>query len=163
MTSHSQRAEELAHLSLADHCVYLGCDGTLTPYARTAGFFRTMGTDPALKDGRALALHHIHNPEDVHYPIWEMHPDGDELLLLVSGSLAVEFRESGGGQAKPFPSNTAFIVPAGTWHRLVVNEPSVLISVTPLHGTLHRSNSDGTSHRRSAERSGARARVQSQE
>jgi quercetin dioxygenase-like cupin family protein len=66
-----------------------------------------------------------------------MHPDGDELLILASGSLSVEFREGETKRTAPLPPQAAFIVPAGIWHRIVVDEPSVLLVVTPRHNTMH--------------------------
>jgi len=33
---------------------------------------------------------------------------------------------------------SAIVVPAGIWHRLIVNEASALIAITPRHGTLHK-------------------------
>jgi mannose-6-phosphate isomerase-like protein (cupin superfamily) len=94
----------------------------------------TSGDSAELKDGRTLALYHVNNARDVHYPNWEMHPEGDELLILASGSLSVEIRE---GETAPLPPQAAFIVPAGTWHRLIVHEPSVLIAVTTRRNTIH--------------------------
>jgi hypothetical protein len=35
-------------------------------------------------DGRTLALYCTNSPDDLHYPVWEMHPEGDELLILAS-------------------------------------------------------------------------------
>jgi quercetin dioxygenase-like cupin family protein len=87
-------------------------------------------------DGRMLALYHVSGPDDVHYPAWEMHPEGDELLIVATGSLSVEFRDDAMERA-PLSPETAVIVPAGIWHRLVVHEPSVLIAITPRHNTVH--------------------------
>jgi hypothetical protein len=35
-------------------------------------------------DGRTLALYCTNSPDDVHYPVWEMYQEGDELLILAS-------------------------------------------------------------------------------
>jgi mannose-6-phosphate isomerase-like protein (cupin superfamily) len=127
----------LASINLSDNCIYLAHDGSMRPYAKTAEFFRNAGTNPDLKDGCVLALHEVSTPQDVHYPAWEMHPQGDELLILCSGSLTVEFREKGIERTAPLRPQSAFIVPAGLWHRLIVHEPSALIAVTPRHNTVH--------------------------
>jgi mannose-6-phosphate isomerase-like protein (cupin superfamily) len=131
------RRREPAALDLQNNCIYLARDRAMRPYAKTAGFFRNASKDPGLMDGRILALHHVADPRDVHYPTWEMHPEGDELLILASGSLSVEFREAEKERTAPLPPQTAFIVPAGTRHRLIVHEPSVLIAITPRHNTVH--------------------------
>jgi len=123
-------------LGLRDNCIYLAPDGTMQPYATGTAFLKSATTDPELMDGRTLALRTVSGPQDVHYPAWEMHPDGDELLILTSGSLSVELREEAVGRA-PLSPHAAFIVPAGVWHRLIVHEPSVLIAITPRHNTAH--------------------------
>jgi mannose-6-phosphate isomerase-like protein (cupin superfamily) len=126
-----------AIFSLLDNCVYLATDGSMRSHAKTAEFFRNAGRNPAFNDGRVLALYHVNGPQDVHYPVWEMHPDGDELLILGSGSLSVEFREGETTRTAPLLPQAAFIVPAGIWHRIIVEEPSVLLVVTPRHNTMH--------------------------
>jgi hypothetical protein len=45
---------------------------------------RRSGKSPELMDGRTLALNCANSPDDVHYAVWEMHPEGDELLILPS-------------------------------------------------------------------------------
>ncbi len=109
----------------------------MRPHAKTAEFFRNAGTNPDLIDGLILTLHEVSTPRDVHYPDWEMHPEGDELLILSSGSLTVEFRKEGFERTAPLPLRSALIVPAGLWHRLIVHETSVLIAITPGHNTVH--------------------------
>ncbi len=132
-------------LGLEDNCIYLARDGVMRSHAKTAEFFGNVGKSPELKDGLTLALFHVNGPQDVHYPVWEMHPEGDELLIVASGSLSVEFRqegrEEGTQRTAPLPPQAAFIVPAGIWHRLILHEPSVLIAITPRRNTLHEKGS----------------------
>lgn len=124
-----------AAFALRDHVVQLARDGTMRPQAKTAALL--WGDDPGLADGPLLTLHHVSGPLDVHYPAWEMHPEGDELLILLSGALAVELRLGGEVRTVALVPQLALFVPAGIWHRLVVDEPSVLIAITPRHGTAH--------------------------
>jgi len=133
-----RHAKELvAALSLAEQCIHLAPDGSMRSYAKTAGFLRSSGESPEFRDRRVLALYEVSTPQDVHYPTWEMHPQGDELLIALSGSLAVEFREAGAGRKAMLPPRSAIVVPAGVWHRLIVNERSLLIAITPRQGTAH--------------------------
>jgi mannose-6-phosphate isomerase-like protein (cupin superfamily) len=74
----------------------------------------------------------------------EMHPDGDELLYLVSGSIDV-IVEDGGTQEEVgretvlrLEAGQACLVPKGAWHRVDVREPSHLVHVTPGPGDGHR-------------------------
>ncbi|HWG67964.1 MAG TPA: hypothetical protein VN692_00975 [Steroidobacteraceae bacterium] len=126
-----------AAIALRDNCIYLARDGAMLCHAKTAGFLRGSDRNSELMDGRTLALYHVNGQRDVHYPVWEMHPEGDELLILASGSLAVEFRGRETERPAPLPPHAAFIVPAGIWHRLIVHEPSVLIAITPRRNTVH--------------------------
>jgi hypothetical protein len=108
-------------LDLQDNRVYRARDGAMRCYAKTPEFFRSADQNPELMDGRRLALCHVNGPHDVHYPVREMHPEGDELLILASGSLSVAFRSGGIERMERLPPHAAFIVPAGMWHRLIVH------------------------------------------
>lgn len=133
-----QHRQETVALNLADNCIYLARDGSLRSHAKTPEFFRDTGRNPELTDGRVLALHHVSTPQDVHYPTWETHPEGDELLILASGALAVEFREQDARRSVSLSPQAAFIVPAGIWHRIIVHELSVLIAITTRRNTQHQ-------------------------
>jgi len=66
----------------------------------------------------------------------EMHPDGDELLYVISGRVQV----IGDSDPEPLPLATgeACIVPKGEWHRLEMLEPTTLLHITPGPGHEHR-------------------------
>jgi mannose-6-phosphate isomerase-like protein (cupin superfamily) len=62
----------------------------------------------------------------------EMHPDGDELLFLVSGAVEVIFLEGERGeQVVPLAPGQALVVPRGVWHRVVPKQPSQILHITP--------------------------------
>jgi mannose-6-phosphate isomerase-like protein (cupin superfamily) len=63
----------------------------------------------------------------------EMHPDGDEILVLWSGAMDVVFEQGGEEIMKSLAPGDAFVVPRGVWHRTVVREPSDLLHITPGH------------------------------
>jgi mannose-6-phosphate isomerase-like protein (cupin superfamily) len=69
---------------------------------------------------------------------WEMHPDGGEVLYLLSGAVEVVLQEKDGERAVELSARRAFIVPRGTWHRLAVRMPSEFVFITPGKGTKHR-------------------------
>ena len=70
----------------------------------------------------------------------EMHPDGDELLYLVSGAVDVIVEdEDGSEQTVALAPGQAFIVPRGVWHRVQLREPSRIVYITPGPGGEHRS------------------------
>ncbi len=69
----------------------------------------------------------------------EMHPDGDELLYLVSGSVEVWYEDGDTEHSFPLRPGEACIVPKGIWHKVrLLETPSQLLHVTPGPGGEHR-------------------------
>jgi len=67
----------------------------------------------------------------------EVHPDGDEILYVISGRLRVT------GESEPDASielgpGDACIVHRGEWHRVRVLEPTRLVHITPGPNGDHR-------------------------
>jgi mannose-6-phosphate isomerase-like protein (cupin superfamily) len=61
----------------------------------------------------------------------EMHPDGDELLYLVSGSASLRLELPDGDQTVELHAGEAVVVPKGVWHLITTREPGRLIHITP--------------------------------
>lgn len=61
----------------------------------------------------------------------EMHPDGDEVLFLISGRIDVILEEDGAEVVVEVAPGQAFVVPRGVWHRVSIREPSQLLYITP--------------------------------
>jgi mannose-6-phosphate isomerase-like protein (cupin superfamily) len=68
----------------------------------------------------------------------EMHPDGDELLFLISGRVTVLLEEASGERSISMSAGEALVVPRGMWHRINLEEPSQLLHITPGPGGHHR-------------------------
>jgi len=60
----------------------------------------------------------------------EMHPDGDEVLYLISGRLRVVFLDSPEYDVDVLPGD-GLVVPKGMWHRVDIIEPSQIVYLTP--------------------------------
>ena len=60
----------------------------------------------------------------------EMHPDGDEVLYLISGQLRVVFLDSPLDDVDVLPGD-GLVVPKGMWHRVDIIEPSQIVYLTP--------------------------------
>jgi len=60
----------------------------------------------------------------------EVHPDGDEILYVLSGKLRV-IGESDPSTALDLGPGEACIVRRGEWHRVTMLEPSQLLHITP--------------------------------
>lgn len=65
----------------------------------------------------------------------EMHPEGEELLVLLSGAMDLVLEEPGGRRVVPLRGRAAFLVPRGVWHWARVLAPSELLAVTRGGGT----------------------------
>jgi mannose-6-phosphate isomerase-like protein (cupin superfamily) len=68
----------------------------------------------------------------------EMHPDGDELLILVEGEIDVVLDEDDGQSVVPLTHGDAFVVPRGMWHRVIVKSPCRLLHFTPGRSQVRR-------------------------
>jgi mannose-6-phosphate isomerase-like protein (cupin superfamily) len=86
-------------------------------------------------DGRRLMLVSRQDGTATH---WEMHPAGDEVLVLLSGAVAVVLETGDGERRVPLRPGETAIVPAGVWHTLEVAEPGRLLSITRAAGTQVR-------------------------
>ena len=60
----------------------------------------------------------------------EMHPDGDEVLYLISGRVLVTLQTKPIQKIEMTPGN-GLIVPRGVWHTVDIIEPSQIVYVTP--------------------------------
>src|SRR6266496_3854430 len=61
----------------------------------------------------------------------EMHPDGDEVLFLISGRVDVLLEEDDTENIVSVGPGQAVVVPKGVWHRVLIREPSQLLHITP--------------------------------
>jgi mannose-6-phosphate isomerase-like protein (cupin superfamily) len=68
----------------------------------------------------------------------EMHPDADEVLYLISGSIKVRLELDSGDHTVDVVPGQALVVPRGVWHKVTLQEPSQMIHITPGPGGDHR-------------------------
>src|SRR4051812_18444552 len=61
------------------------------------------------------------------WPTWEMHPNGDEFVYLLSGSVDLLLDEPGGPRSLSLRGTGAVVVPKGVWHTAKVHAPSRLL------------------------------------
>ena len=61
----------------------------------------------------------------------EMHPDGDELLYMVSGAVTVRLELPDGDRNVFLGAGDALVVPQGVWHKITMQQPGKLIHITP--------------------------------
>jgi mannose-6-phosphate isomerase-like protein (cupin superfamily) len=69
---------------------------------------------------------------------WEVHPDGDEIVVLLSGAVDLVLDLPGGHRTVELRDRGAAIVPGGVWHTANVFGPSEALHITRGVGTDHR-------------------------
>ena len=76
---------------------------------------------------------------DTDWPISEMHPNGDEVVCLLSGAVTFVLELSGGTKVMQLNSSGEFVVvPQGTWHTAKTKVPTRMLFITAGEGTQHR-------------------------
>lgn len=108
---------------------------TLAPGGAVRAGGRRMTTG---SDAWQVAAFHVETDADVHADHWEMHPSAEEAVCCLAGGLRIYFRpEEPGGEEEMarLPAGSAVIVPRGRWHRLELDSPADIMSITLRHGT----------------------------
>jgi mannose-6-phosphate isomerase-like protein (cupin superfamily) len=72
------------------------------------------------------------------WPHWEMHPEGDEFVYLLSGEVEFLMQEEAGTRSVALEDRAALVVPRGVWHTAKASTPSRMLFVTRGGGTQHR-------------------------
>ena len=81
-----------------------------------------------------LLISHYTFEED--WPTWEVHPAGDEFVILISGDIDLVLAlEDGDDVTRMNEPGTFVIVPRNTWHTGRVHSPTVMLFITPGEGT----------------------------
>ncbi|AOR34483.1 cupin [Streptomyces fodineus] len=85
-----------------------------------------------------VAAFHVATDADVHADHWEVHPEGEEAVCCLAGGVRLYFRPLAEGDAEEMvrlTPGTAVIVPRCRWHRLELDAPSDLMSITRRRGS----------------------------
>jgi len=114
---------------------YLGLDGAgrVTSLPVGPDFWATIASNP----GATGTLVTVGTGEG-DWPHWEMHPLGDEVLVLLEGSVRMIFERPGGDEACDMTPGSTLIVPQGTWHRAVDQRGLRMLFLTYGAGTQHK-------------------------
>lgn len=122
--------------ALGSNFIQLSDGAAATPVPVGDDFWQRIGDRVDLQEGRLLTFFHL-GQGNVH---WEMHPAGDEILLLISGATAIVLKEGTTERRVRLSAGEAFIVPRGVWHCFEVSEPGDLLAITRGAGTQTRDN-----------------------
>ncbi|GAB3029811.1 cupin domain-containing protein [Bowmanella dokdonensis] len=70
---------------------------------------------------------------------WEIHPQGDEIVMLLSGRVTLLLDRPQGEQKIPLSQPGDYvIVPKNTWHTAHTDTPTRLLFITPGQDTGHK-------------------------
>ena len=121
---------ELIPVDATNHSFDIWRDQTISPRERAPG-------PPLRIDGMTVGIVTMeHNAPHG----GEVHPDGDELLYVISGRLSV-VGDSSPHEPLELGPGAACIVRKGEWHRVDVLEPTQLLHITPGPNGDHRPES----------------------
>jgi mannose-6-phosphate isomerase-like protein (cupin superfamily) len=115
---------------------YLGLDGAggVTPMPVGPDFWATIGDNPHA-GGTLVGVSPTAEGAWAH---WEMHPRGDEVLVLLEGRMRMVFERASGDQMHDLGPGSMLIVPAGVWHRAVSQDGVRMLFLTYGAGTEQR-------------------------
>jgi len=118
---------------LSETYLELRAGGTVERIAVTPDFWPDLQSGKRALQGR-LVMAFAMTETMTH---WEIHPAGEEILLLLSGRMTVVL-EGDPDETFALRPGEAFVVPRGRWHRIEVIEPGDMVFMTEGDGTEHK-------------------------
>ncbi|MGC4027303.1 MAG: cupin domain-containing protein [Steroidobacteraceae bacterium] len=112
-------------------------DGRVNPIPLSESFWGevTAGEHPELEQGRLMSAFTFSEP----WAVWERHPAGEELVMLLMGTATLILEESGREQTIQLSSPGSYVVvPKNVWHTARTNASVTMLFLTPGAGTEHR-------------------------
>ena len=93
------------------------------------------GQLPDVERGRLVTLFAF----DGAWATWEIHPNGEELGVLIEGAVEFVLEEDGAQRSVTLEhTGSAIVIPRGTWHTARTKQPTRVLFVTAGRGTEHR-------------------------
>ncbi|MEW2391071.1 cupin [Streptomyces venezuelae] len=90
------------------------------------------------RDGWQVMAFHVEDDADVHGDHWEIHTVADEVVSCLAGEIRLCLRpqqpEDEEEQIK-LTAGTAAVVPRGRWHRIALDAPGDIMSITVPRGS----------------------------
>jgi mannose-6-phosphate isomerase-like protein (cupin superfamily) len=121
--------------NIADEFVVLSPDKVAYTVVNSPTVYQDLAREFGdFKGHEIIALHEFH--ED--WSSWEVHPNGDETVVLLSGSATFVIKLGGSDHEVTLnkPGDTV-IVPTAAWHTARITEPTNMLFITPGEGTLN--------------------------
>lgn len=70
-------------------------------------------------------------------PPWERHNEGDELLLVLSGTTSLTILQESGPETRTLGTGSLAVVPRGSWHNNNAPDGVTMLYMTPSEGNDH--------------------------
>jgi mannose-6-phosphate isomerase-like protein (cupin superfamily) len=124
---------------LADTAIALEADGGATPLDHRETMW-TYAVSGVYGDVSRLIVRRAVTAD---WTSWEMHPAGDEVIMLLEGDIELQIECEGQHTSVVLDQQQSFArIPRGAWHTLSVQRPATLLFVTPEAGTRQRPRAD---------------------
>lgn len=123
--------------NILDTCVHFRDDGRADAFAVTESFWKALaaGQQTQLKQGRLFSAFTFSEP----WSMWERHPAGEELVMLLSGAVSVVLEVSGQEHPVQLTQPGSYVlVPMNVWHTARTSVPTTVLFLTAGAGTEHR-------------------------
>ena len=85
-------------------------------------------------EGRLVAMHTMSTSWDM----WEMHPEGDEVVVCLEGSLTLIQEKDGELTQTTLEAGECIINQRGVWHTADIIENAKVLFITAGKGTVHK-------------------------
>lgn len=107
--------------------VSLGTDGEIQTFEGGDAFWSLAG-EKLDEIGQNWLITEFEFDKD--WNTWEMHPNGEEIVYLLSGAMDLTLEKDGNLQNIELRSKGLVIIPRNTWHTAKVLEPSKMLVIT---------------------------------
>ena len=110
--------------------------GMTTTKPATPAFYQELDDEFDGFAGHTLISRHEFEDD---WGVWEMHPEGDEFVYLLSGDIdfVLWTAETGERTVRVHEPGSYIIVPKGAWHTARPRTRTAMLFVTPGEGTRH--------------------------
>jgi hypothetical protein len=125
-----------AHDAVRDY-VHLRDGGSAELLPSSATFWEELaaGKYPQLEHGRLMSAFEFSEP----WKVWERHPAGEELVLLLAGAAELIVDQDGAQRVVRLDRAGDYVlIPGGAWHTARTSVPTTMLFVTPGAGTEHK-------------------------
>ena len=121
-------------LDLSKTYLHLIGETVAQPVEVTPDFWPTLGQRTELHAHRLMMRFDFSGD----WPTWEIHPDGDEVVVQLTGEMTLILDLPDGPSSQLLRAGEAAVIPKGIWHTADVPSPCSALFVTHGRGTENK-------------------------